>query len=36
MGTTLAACQALVEDNVESQTVESPGGVEIQVILADF
>lgn len=32
---TFAACQALVEDYVKSQTVKSPGGVEIQVVLAD-
>lgn len=31
----LAACQALVKHNVKSQTVKSPGGVEVQIILAD-
>lgn len=35
MDTALAACQALVEDNVKSQTVKSPGGIEVQVVLTD-
>lgn len=35
MDAALAACQALVEDNVKSQTVKSPGGIEVQVVLAD-
>lgn len=35
MDAALAACQALVEDNVKSQTVKSSGGIEVQVILAD-
>lgn len=35
MDAALAACQALVEDNVKSQTVKSPGGIEVQVILTD-
>lgn len=35
MDAALAACQALVEDNVKSQTVKSPGGIEVQVILGD-
>lgn len=35
MDTAFAACQALIEDNVKSQTVESPGGIKVQVILAD-
>lgn len=35
MDAAFAACQALVEDNVKSQTIKSPSGVEIQVILAD-
>lgn len=35
MGAALAACQALVKDNVKSQTIKSPGGIEVQVILAD-
>lgn len=35
MDTALAACQALVEDNVKSQTVKSSGGIEVQVVLTD-
>ncbi len=35
MDATLAACQALIEDNVKSQTVKSPGGIEVEVVLAD-
>lgn len=35
MDAALAACQALVEDNVKSQAVESPGGIEVQIIVAD-
>lgn len=35
MDAALAACQALVEDNVKSQTVKSPGGIKVQVILAN-
>lgn len=35
MDAAFAARQALVEDNVKSQAVESPGGVEVQVVPAD-
>lgn len=35
MDAALAACQALVKDNVESQTVKPSGGVKVQVILAN-
>lgn len=35
MDAALAACQALVENNVKSQAVKPPGGVEVQVVLAD-
>lgn len=35
MDAAFAACQALVEDNVKSQTVKSPGGIEVQVVLTD-
>ena len=35
MNAPLAASQAFVEDNVKSQAVKPPGGIEVQVILAD-
>lgn len=36
MDAPLASCQALVKYNIEPQTVKSSGGIEVQVILADF
>lgn len=35
VGASLAACQALAEDNVKAQAVEAPRGVKVQVVLAD-